>query len=56
MVQYLKGGLKTGLKNLFMVQNVWYLNDPPSHVTLPFEYQTRSTRYSDESSIQVLGI
>ena len=23
-----------------MVQSVWYLNGPPSHVTLPFEYLT----------------
>ena len=41
MVQNLNGGLKTGLKKrLFIVQNVWYLNGLPSHVTLPFEYRT----------------
>ena len=27
-------------KSLIMVQNVRYLNDPPSHMTFPFEYQT----------------
>ena len=27
-------------KSLFMVQNVWYTNGPPSHLTLPFEYRT----------------
>ena len=26
-------------KSLFVVQNVRYLNSPPSHETLPFEYQ-----------------
>ena len=41
MVRILNGGLKTGLKkSLLMVQNVWYLNGPPSHVALPFEYGT----------------
>ena len=34
-----------------MVQNFWYLNGPPSHMTLPFEYQTPIL-----SSIQVFGI
>ena len=33
MVQYLNGGLKTGLKKPIMVQNVWYSNGPASHVT-----------------------
>ena len=36
-----------------MVQNVRYMNGPPSHVTLPFEYQTSCVQYSDESGIQV---
>ena len=31
MVRYSNGGLKTGLKSLFMVQNVQYLNGRPSH-------------------------
>ena len=37
-------------KSLLMVQNVQYLNGPPSHVTLPFEYPTPVcpvNRYSD---------
>ena len=34
-----------------MFQNVHYLNGPPSHVTLPFEYQTPLL-----SGIQVFGI
>ena len=34
-----------------MVQNVRYLNGPPSHVTLPFEYRTPTL-----SGIQVFGI
>ena len=38
-------------KSLFMVQNVWYLNGLPSHVTLPFEY-----RKPILSSIQVFSI
>ena len=40
MVRYLNGGLKTDRESLFMVQNVWYSNGPPSHVTLTFEYPT----------------
>ena len=31
-----------------MVQNVGYLNGPPSHVTLPFEFRT-PILYSEES-------
>ena len=35
------GILKTGLlKACYVVQNVWYSNGPPSHVTLTFEYRT----------------
>ena len=30
-------------KSLFMVQNVWCLNAPLNHVTLPFESQTLSS-------------
>ena len=41
-------------KSLFMVQNVRYSNGPPSHLTLPFEYQT--CILSGESGIQVFGI
>ena len=41
MVRYSNGGLKNRTeKSLFVVQNVRYYNGPPSHVTLPFEYQT----------------
>ena len=40
MVWYSNGGLKTTEIGLYMVQNVWYLNGPPSYVTLPFEYRT----------------
>ena len=39
-----------------MVQNVWYSNGRPSHVTLPFQYRTHHVQYSDESGIQVSGI
>ena len=44
---------KPDWKTLFMVQNVRYLNGLPSHVTLPFEYQTPTlSDNSDESGIQ----
>ena len=60
----LKGGLKTGLQKLFVVQNIWYSNVQPSHVTLTFEYQTPilsgiqmnpvlGVRYSDGYCIQI---
>ena len=32
--------MKTGLKSLSMVQNDQYLNGPPRHVTLSFDYRT----------------
>ena len=49
--------LKTGLKKPAYGPNVRYLNGPPSHATLPFEYRTPIlSQYSDESGIQVLGI
>ena len=52
MVLYSNGGLKTGLKK--PVQNVWYLNGPPSQVTLPLEHQTLIL--SGIQIYQVLGI
>ena len=51
MFQYLKGGLKTRLKSLFMVQNVKYSNGQPSHTAKTFEYQTPKL-----SGIQMLTV
>ena len=31
-------------KSLSLVQNVWYLNGPPSHVTLPFDITDYTVR------------
>ena len=31
---------KSDWKSLFVVENVWYSNDPPSQVTLQFQNQT----------------
>ena len=42
---------KLDWKSLFMVQNVRYLNGPPSYVTWPFEYQTPIM-----SGIEVFGV
>ena len=41
-----------------MVQNVRYLNGPPSHLKLPIKYWTvwvSAVRYSDEWGIQVFS-
>ena len=43
-------------KSLFMVQNKWYSNGPPSHVTTIWVPDTHIVRYSDESGFQVFGI
>ena len=45
---------KPDWKSLFVVQNVWYLNGPPSHMTLPFEYRT--PMYSDGYCIYEFSI
>ena len=42
---------KPDWKSLFIVQNVWFSNGLPSHVTLPFEYRTPTL-----SGIQVFSI
>ena len=41
IVRYSNGGLKTGLKSLFMVQNVRYLNGPPSHLNTRHSLYTK---------------
>ena len=44
------------ISSWFMVQNVPYWNGPPSHMTLPFEYQTSLLSGIRVFSIQIVTV